>query len=384
MSFRPRKPPSSSDSHPSDNGVPRPHPLPTGVLPSTHTSDPITSWGLRAIDVALGGGLPLSTLTIVAEDKPTSYHIPLVSYVSAQGLANGHAVAVASFSVPAATIIQNLPAKVDSSPPGPTHPLSQTSVTAHGSVPIVDMKIAWRYRTSNSRPIQALPSAAVRAFTTDFDMSQPSTLPTNAALSCLPLQLCHKPYLSLLENISQHLKKASERGLLSRIIVHGVTTAIERGSNAKDDLTVVYFLCRLRSLTRVYGAVAVVSVAPDVSHAVARTSADALIQLDSFNGRGASVAGLGAEWLGVLIIKKTFRYGAAPAVRGRGDVWVFKRGRRKYSFERATAAPEDDDATDDVNSGSTYERDADGVNERSPTASLLCGPNSKGTSSYEF
>lgn len=383
MSFRPRKPPSSSDSHPSDNGLPRPHPLPTGVLPSTQTSDLITSWGLRAIDVALGGGLPLSTLTIVAEDKPTSYHIPLMSYVSAQGLANGHAVAVASFSVPAATIIQNLPAKVDSSSTGAAHPLSQASVTAHSSVPIADMKIAWRYRTSNSRPIQALPSAAVRAFTSDFDMSQPSTLPTNAALSCLPLQLS-EPYLNLLENISQHLKKASERRLLSRIVVHGVTTVIERGSNAKDDLTVVHFLCRLRSLTRVYGAVAVVSVAPDVSHAVARTCADALIQLDSFNGRGAVVAGLGAEWLGVLIVKKTFRYGAAPALRGRGDVWVFKRGRRKYSFERATAAPEDDDATDDVNSSSTNERDADGADGRSLTSSLLCGPNNKGTSSYEF
>lgn len=383
MSFRPRKPPSSSASNTSDHGVPQPRPIPIGVLPSTQTSDAITSWGLRAVDVALGGGLPLSSLTIVAEDKPTSYHIPLLSYVSAQGLANTHAVAVASFSVPAATIIQNLPAKIDSSTTVPTLPLSQTAATAHGPVSSADLKIAWRYRTSNSRPIQAVPSSAVRTFTSDFDLSQTSTLPTNAALSCLPLNLSNTPYLSLLENISQHMEKASERRLLSRIVVHGVTTAIEKGANAKDDLSVVHFLSRLRSLTRIYGAVAVVSVAPDIPHTVARACADGLIQLDSFDGRGAAVAGLGSEWLGVLIVKKTFRYGAGPALRGRGDVWVFKRGRRKYSFERATAAPEDEDVTDDVNSSSTYERDAEEADGKSPASSLVCGSNNK-SGSYEF
>lgn len=383
MSFRLRVPPPSTPLA-SANSAPQQRILPTGVIQSPQTSDAVTSWGLRTMDIALGGGLPLSSLTIVAEDSPTSYHIPLVSYVSAQGLAHGHAVAVASFSVPAANIIQNLPAKVNSATENPAHLSSQTSATGRGVLaPVTDMKIAWRYRTSNSRPMQAQPSSLLRAFTSDFDLSEASILPTNAALSCLPLHLPHTPYLKLLEDITQHLEKASERRLLSRIVVHGVSTAIECGSNTGNDLTVVQFLSCLRSLTRIYGAVAVVTVAGDVSHAVARTVSDALIKLDSFDGRGTAVAGLGAEWLGVMIIKKTFRYGAGPALRGRGDVWVFKRGRRKYTFERATAAPEDDEVIDKVDSNSTADGISEDADRQAAASSLVCGSRNK-SAPYEF
>lgn len=382
MSFRPRVPLSTVSEAQSSKDASQPRTLPPGVIPSSQSADLITSWGLRAIDIALGGGLPLSSLTIVIEDKPSAYHIPLVSYITAQGLANNHAVAVASFSIPPVSIIHSIPAKVDTPSSGLTpHPGQTTSVNQ--SVPVADVKIAWRYRTSNSRPTLVQPTSPLLSFTSDFDLSQSPKIPSNAALSCLPLNLSQTPYRTLLENISQHLQKASERRLLSRIIVHGVTSVIHDHSTQdlnpnEHDISVEHFLSQLRTLTRVYGAVAVVSVAPDIPFHLARATADALIQIDSFEGRGAATAGLGAEWLGVLIVKKSYRYGLLPALRGRGDVWVFKRGRRKYTLERATAAPDDDQIAENPTLGS----DSALATHKTPNSSLICGSSSK--SSYEF
>lgn len=366
MSFKLRQQPISSPSCDQEN-----HPLPPGVVLSPQNAHPITSWGLRPMDVALGGGLPLSSLVVVAEDSPTTYHIPFLSYVTAQGLRHGHAVAVASLCSSADLIVNNLPACVSQdSPENPTHTMSSVRVPA-----APDMKIAWRYRNSGAtQPFHTSSKSHLRSFTADFDLSEHDEIPKNAALSSIPVDLNRQPLKTLLTNISQHFQKASQLRLLSRVIIHGLSTAL-LSDTPDSDLSLTQFLAQLRALISVYGAVGVVSCAADVPYPIMRTSGDAFVAIDSFSGRGAGVAGLGSEWLGVIIVKKTFRLGCR-SLAGRGDVWVFKRGRRKYTMERATAAPEE--AENNLTASESTASQGD-----SSVTSALCAPGPSATK-YEF
>lgn len=310
--------------------------LPPGLRYSANSGAPITSWGLRSIDAALGGGLPLGSMTVVLEDEPTAYHLPLCSYVVAQGIQAGHSVAVASFDTPAEQLLKNLPACVKKQP-GDTGragiPLEQRNVT--------EMKIAWRYQKSADPTTHIVSGDTSRSFAYDFDLSETSDLPQNAAISCLGRGVSAS-LDALLGQLYSHLEKSARRNLLSRIVIHGLSLAYSGDSRNPAD-AVARFLCRVRALTRFFGAVAVVSCTEDVSYRAALISSDAAVKIDSFGGRGAGVAGLGKEWLGVLIVKKSYRDGRSPSLKGKGDVWVFKRGRRKYVMERATAAPDEEE-----------------------------------------
>lgn len=280
------------------------------------------------------------------EDEPSSYHVPLVSYVTAQGLYSGHAVAIAAFDRPASEFVARLPLRVEGAPsderPAPPRDVQR-------------MDIAWRYQNS-MRPGSHVIAAGIPGFACEFDLSQTAVLPKTAAVSCVGRGVSGS-IEEVLAQLESHLKMAAQRKLLSRIVVHGLSAAfLDRWTDAAVEVS--RFLSRVRAFTRVFGAVAVVSCAKDIPHRTASMSCDALLQIDSFGGRGAGVAGLGKEWLGVLIVHKTFRDRRGLSLRGRGDVWVFKRGRRKYVMERATAAPDDEEISaghDKNGSGASHE-----------------------------
>lgn len=336
MSFRKRASAPKSDACLQSNTEDASFPLPPGVRPSATSGPPITSWGLRSIDTALGGGLPLGTMTIVLEDIPTSYHLPLCSYVSAQGIQAGHSIAVASFDRPAEQIISNLPACVARKGGGVSGP--GMGYQQKGGT---QMKIAWRYQKNADPTAHIVSGDTAYSFAYDFDLSERADIPNNIAISCLGRGVSAS-LDELLDQLHQHLDKSAKRNLLSRIIIHGLSLA-NAGMSERPQEEITHFLCRVRALTRYFGAVAVVSCAEDVPYRTALVSSDATLKIDSFGGQGAGVAGLGKEWLGVLIVKKSFREGRAPCLRGKGDVWVFKRGRRKYAMERATAAPDEEE-----------------------------------------
>lgn len=349
-------------------------PLPPGVILSPHSGHPVTSWGLRQVDIALNGGLPLGSLTMVVEDNPTQYHVPLLSYVTVQGLAHHHAVAIASFDRPLDQIMADLPAIVPSS--STPRPVTRPNVQPQM---MMDMKIAWRYQNQNQTHLQQQQQLlqqhqqnhALQSFTNDFDLSGPCpTISEKAPVSCIPIDLIPNPNSSssssslhaLIADLERHLHNARQRDrrLVSRIVIHSLPIHhhhYQQSSSSSLPLQhIIEFLSSLRTLARVYGAVIVVSCpsptpAPksianaslNDNHAAAlRTVCDAMLVIDSFDGLGARVAGLGSQWLGVVIVKKTFRFGKGPPFPGRGDVWVFKRGRRKYVFERATCAPDEE------------------------------------------
>lgn len=380
MSFRKRatKPqPGTATASGTNESVPA---LPPGVHTSTNSGAPVTSWGLHAIDIALGGGLPLGSLTVVIEDEPSTYHVPLCSYVTAQGIHSGHAVAVASFDRPAEELVNNLPAHVERNMPsdGPT---PRTSDERRN---VAQMEIAWRYQKNADPSLHIVSGEGMRSFAFDFDLSQTAELPKNAAVSRIGRGVSSSMD-EVIEHLHAHLKMAAKRKLLSRIVVHGLSTSfVEDGKN--PTLAVSKFLSRIRGFTRIFGAVAVVSCTKDIPHRTASVASDALVRIDSFGGRGAGIAGLGKEWLGVLIVNKTFRESRGLSLRGKGDVWVFKRGRRKYVMERATAAPDDEDMSTAVLEGkgksvsneSSAKKAGEGMQ-----AGMLCGAKTS-TSGFEF
>lgn len=342
MSFRKRAPRS-----PAIPSLEKQLALPPGTRLSTSSSAPITSTGLRTLDNALGGGLPLATLTLIAEDEPSTYHRALCSYIIAQGLIHSHTIAVASFLTPAASLFNNLPACVDAAVAQP-----------HASRQSPDMEIAWRYQKRDVAPIVSTDRS--RAYISEFDLSQPLKLPTNAAISSLGRGVSAS-LDQVLQQLEEHMKRAAKRRLLTRVVIFGLSD-MQADNGMHNVQHLIRFLCQLRALTRTYGAVAIVTCPREVPFMALRASADAVLKIDSFGGRGAGIAGLGKEWLGVVIVEKTFRCGFGRCLRGKGDVWVFKRGRRKYVMERATAAPDLEGEDEEGGPGSKHsESNAEGT-----------------------
>lgn len=313
--------------------------LPRGVRASLNSARLTTSWGLRPIDDALSGGLALASLTVVTADHPTSYHRALCNYVLAQGLLHDHAVFLASFSASVQPMIAALP-----SVPAAAGPAQPAAAAALPRPPQYSMSIAWRY-ANHPNPSRVSPSSSASSLShaANFDLSHPARIAPSALFTSLePHAFSSSPTL-LLHAVRTHLQKAAATRHLARVVITDVSPALLRAAPSVDDeITLPEFLARLRALARLYAAVIVVCCTPDVPPRLQCVAADAWLQLDSFNGKGAQYAGLGSEWLGVMIVKKTYRSGRASPARGAGDVWVFKRGRRKYTMERATAAPDDE------------------------------------------
>lgn len=355
MSFRPRARPSSAAAAIGAT-------LPSGTALSPLTGTPITSWGHRALDGALAGGLPLGTLTLVQQDSPTAYHEALLSYVTAEGLANDHLILFISLCSPPHTILARLPANVTSasSPISRGGAITSTSGVTKSNAP--DLQIAWRYAASSPTGMAAARGGVTSRLTAhDFDLSQAASVPSIRSLVPIgPDPASTTPLQSILQALGTHLSSA--HGRVVRVVIHGLSTARFTPPN---DLSISAFLTRVRALMRQCGGVAVVSCTNDVMFADIHAAVDAVVSIDSFNGAGAVVAGLGREWHGVLVVRKMFREGRAKAIPGKGDVWVFRRSRRRFVIERATAAP--DDLAED-----TTPEDGGGI--KSAAAVPICAP----------
>ena len=333
MSFKRRRPPTSG------NPTSTPGPLPEGVKISPNSAQPVTSWGHRSIDSALSGGLPLHTLTIITEDAPSAYYRPITSYVVAQGLENGHTIAIASFDSDPERLLHSIPAAV------------KKQDTIHGYSAAIreqtEMKIAWRYQNSHrsaSSP-NVIHGHSASSYTSDFDLSQAPTISSSAPVSLLPTDPAPTdptPLLTLLSNLKLHLQKSTSQSRVSRILITGLSPDNPCSfPSSCSDISLTHFLVHLRSLLLEHCAIAVVTCSRDTPNRIQAVCADIWLELNSFEGHGGGIAGLGSDWLGVMVVRKIYR-GYGRIGKGVGDVWVFKRGRRKYVFERATAAPDDD------------------------------------------
>ncbi|KAI8915628.1 Elongator complex protein 4 [Gorgonomyces haynaldii] len=158
MSFKPRK----KQEHPK------------GTKISTTNGQILTSTGVASLDELLGGGLPLSSLILLKEDRFTGYALVLLRYFLAQGVAHGHSVALATMDIEAEAMMQELMGIVENKTESsveedadyvPAMPGVRGSVgRSMGRLREADdkMHIAWRY--------QHLPQ-----FTTQLSLSQRDT-----------------------------------------------------------------------------------------------------------------------------------------------------------------------------------------------------------------
>lgn len=136
-------------------------PVPRGTKPlSSAPSQLLTSWGVHSLDEILGGGLPLGSITLLMEDKVTSYAQVLNKYFIAQGLVAGHDLILVSADERPSGILDSLMGVVQGrveeelesddgdQPSGGPVPGSSSRVLGQIRRGGQDdrMKIAWRYQ----------------------------------------------------------------------------------------------------------------------------------------------------------------------------------------------------------------------------------------------
>lgn len=330
----------------------------------------MTSWGISGLDAAAGSGLPLGSLTMLVEDTPTAHHDAFMRLFVAQGLAHGHAVAVARSTAPASDLFAALPAPR-------TAPGRDSNVASERQRPPggeESLRIAWRYAKAKSASSAAMSgvSEGAAVFRHTFDLSETCVAAEDAPVSYLGFGRSDS-LREVLSDIQAHVRSAKRKGLFARVAVCCLDPnlwELDIGSLAK-------FMHLLRVAVERAGAVAVVSVPRTAYSLSLEREADLVLLVDSFNGKGAGVAGLGDEWLGVVSVEKMFRpAGALKCVAGEANIWVFKRGRRKYIFEPAAVAPDAEDGGDDMDS-------VPGQKPSSRASEGLCAPGPQ-ASKYDF
>jgi hypothetical protein len=342
---------------------------PAGVRTST-SGVAMTSSGAAGMDAALGGGLPLGSLALLVEDAPTTHHDALARLFLAQGLAHGHAVALAQQHVPPADTLAALPAA------GGFAPVGGAVQRGGGGGGGDGLSIAWRYAQQGKGAAGvASSSSAAAMYRHAFDLSEAVSPAADAPVSHLGLGRSSSLSV-LLEDVRAHVRSARKRGLLARVAVCGLCSELWD----VDTVSLQRFLHLLRVIVQRADAVAVVSVPRYAVYPKLLREADIVMRLDTFEGKGAGEAGLGSEWLGVLRIEKSYVVpGAVIFAQRRVDMWVFKRGRRRYVFEVAAAAPD----VDEPPSKALSESPADAVAATAGGAGSLCAPGPQ-QNKYEF
>ncbi|VDN08139.1 unnamed protein product [Thelazia callipaeda] len=96
------------------------------------------SLGCEAVDRVIGGGMPLSSLFIVDEDKSRAFAPVLARYYCAEGVYCDHSLFVASSSRNPSELIENLPDRITAA----EDMIPKDDISCEGNE---TMKIAWRY-----------------------------------------------------------------------------------------------------------------------------------------------------------------------------------------------------------------------------------------------
>ncbi|KAI9225142.1 Elongator complex protein 4 [Blastocladiella britannica] len=271
--------------------------LPPGLKLSAHNAAALLSTGVGSLDDLLGGGLPLGTLLVVAEQADAPHAALFLGYFIAQGLVHGHHVLVASADADPRAIAGTAPAPDVPSSTGSGSGrkrvgASAAAVAASSKSAKEDedgdkLTIAWRYKNLPKRSESASDSPSAGAIATgpaaycgQFDMTRPlsgAALPSGVSLAShiLSCDLRHAayPFEALYADIKRGIEQGgylasappptdgSPRPVL-RIAIHNVHSVYW----PSDDNTLpsyrheaARFLHRLKSLLRRSYAAAVVT-----------------------------------------------------------------------------------------------------------------------------
>lgn len=122
-----------------------------GTIVSSHSGSTLVSTGVADLDFCLGGGIPISHLLCVKQDRFTKYSNLISRYFAAQGLECKHTIFIGGIDVKAD--VKTIPIKANSAKVEEDNgevdidlnPLSLNQ-RSMGAVRDDKLKIAWRYQ----------------------------------------------------------------------------------------------------------------------------------------------------------------------------------------------------------------------------------------------
>ncbi|KAL3163287.1 hypothetical protein ABBQ32_009682 [Trebouxia sp. C0010 RCD-2024] len=109
-----------------------------GIRPGL-SGQTLVSTGLADFDKLLGGGLPLTTVTLLLEDSYTQHHSTLIKYFLAEGAANNQALHWSAGHKAHASEARTLPQQVN-------HVPKEDAIDKQQENEEVQLRIAWQYR----------------------------------------------------------------------------------------------------------------------------------------------------------------------------------------------------------------------------------------------
>ena len=313
---------------------------PRGAWPSAHNSRVLVSAGLHELDACLGGGLPLGSVLLLEEDAATAHALTLLRLFAAEGVACGHALALASADAPAAELLASLPLERSSVPqtevPRPPRPAA-----AAAAAPA--LKVAWRYGALVSGGGGGAPGRAPgKRHCHSFDLSQRMTAAGAAPPSgrqqllhdVLPGAAAYAGAIAALRAFAAADGDVKHVGAARRVVRIGVHALGSPLWGAPDESQAVAFVHALRGLCASAGCVAIVTAPAHLQsprcRARLRCLADAVISLDAFEGRAPS-EGLG-DHTGLLHVRKLPRHGALAAQVSGNSVFGFMATARRWAI----------------------------------------------------
>lgn len=212
-----------------------------GVRSSARGSGRMTSTGVLDLDEILGGGLPVGSVVCLREKGGTSHMNALAACFMAEGVAHGHAVAVATAEDYPANAFAAMPARMHSNKSVEDERKASSS---NASSEADDIRIAWRYRRydpSSGGSSNSARTPSTYCYELDLSQSDGGDL-SGRKVSLLGLGQSVQ-LVTVLEKIKMHVAAAMRAGVAVRIVFRELGSALWEGD-------VVKFVRELRSLAR--------------------------------------------------------------------------------------------------------------------------------------
>ncbi|PRP88791.1 hypothetical protein PROFUN_00259 [Planoprotostelium fungivorum] len=337
--------------------------LPPGCRPSVQNGQLLNRHPfLDSHSQLLGGGLSVGTITIVEEDRNSSYYLALLKYFIAEGLAVDHeGLVYTSQRQFVSRLPKNLTAEYEKEKE------EEEKRKAGGEINKTEtpsLTIAWQYEKYLNKDAGvvahksgSLKGASVKSFCHSFDLGKSMRdeyMSSKKMKTVDPCELSREDvYQSLLDSISSIIEKEySTDGKVMKqpnILRIGIHSLCCPSYGPINERSLLLFLHRLKGLLRHSLAVCMITlpshiIGPHLTKSVHLYS-DTLLSVSSFESAVGQVSSAFDEYDGQLVIKKLLRINSLVAHTPETLHYVFKMKRRKLLIEILTLGPEESRST---------------------------------------
>ncbi|XP_071452722.1 elongator complex protein 4 [Hetaerina americana] len=328
-------------------------PVIQGTRLSLRNAQLLVSSGIPSYDSFIGGGLPVGTLCCIEEDVSGVYSKLMLKHFIAEGVLNGHFIALASQNTPSDDLSQELPC-----------PVTDTPFTSHTSSSNDQMKIAWRYENLNTTEMADAKASFGHIFDTskvmDLDELQSSRIKCwNAPEEgCLQSDSSLGPYLDLLIFIRQQIEERdckvdtkSDKKNIIRIALHSLASPLwQENSNVPSGQSHVMsqflkFMYCLKSIIRSSYAVCMITVPSHLCRDTCtihrlRHVVDISALIKSFLDSEEETNEAYREYSGLFYFKKLFAINTIVPHSSESLDLAFKIRRKRFLIEKLCLPPD--------------------------------------------